>query len=174
MPMLVVTGAPGSGRSTLARRLARELASTHAVAFVDPLSAAGSGLPGHATVGREAVDGTVNFDGGPDGAPRALVVDNLEAVMNDTAITAFLDGLGSNADVAVLVADALKLKMAQRGALGVVGRLRTGVLLHPRGFDHRGVLGLDELSRDVVSTPVGRGLWVEHGRAVALQTAGPG
>jgi S-DNA-T family DNA segregation ATPase FtsK/SpoIIIE len=174
VPMLVVTGAPGSGRSTLARRLARELASTHAVAFVDPLSAAGSGLPGHATVGREAVDGTVNFDGGPDGAPRALVVDNLEAVMNDTAITAFLDGLGSNADVAVLVADALKLKMAQRGALGVVGRLRTGVLLHPRGFDHRGVLGLDELSRDVVSTPVGRGLWVEHGRAVALQTAGPG
>lgn len=82
-PMLVVTGAPGSGRSTLGLAgWPGNFASTHAVAFVDPLSAAGSGLPGHTTVGREAVDGTVNFDGGPDGAPRALVVDNLEAVMN--------------------------------------------------------------------------------------------
>ncbi len=107
---------------------------------------------------------------GVEASPMSVlgVIDDLDRVDDPAAVEQFVDQCGRSA-VIVFSADPRSVTGSIRGPLAAAARATTGLLLHPDGQAHRGVLGCSLERSDVVLGPPGRGLLMIDGRPQLVQ-----
>jgi len=105
---------------------------------------------------------------GDDPRPPLALIDDLDRVHDLDAVERFLDGCGRSA-VIVFSADPRSVTGSIRGPLAAAARASTGLLLHPDGQAHRGVLGCSLERSEVILGPPGRGLLTVDGRSQLVQ-----
>lgn len=171
--MLVVAGAPRSGRTSLLGMWATWLAQRdfQVVGLAQERSPLLASMPeifaSYASGTEAAIEQLENGSG-----QRFLLLDDAESAAG-SAETELCDFIGLRSpEIAVLATvDASRMGNPLRNTVPMhLAGARNGLLLHPNGIEHRGVLGLRDLSRDLaVTEPGGRGLAILSGSNLMVQ-----
>ncbi len=178
--ILMVTGPPGSGRSTALVTLAQAMRRAHPGARIVHLSPAPSTIDGagawtDTASGQEPVIELAARLSSSSGVPELMVViEGVGEFGNTDAENALVDMVKALGSTALVVGESEVSNWGQAWALAQPFKAsRRGLLLWPNGMDADGLLSTSIGTVRRSDFPPGRGVLIERGKGVWLQVAQP-
>jgi S-DNA-T family DNA segregation ATPase FtsK/SpoIIIE len=186
-PFFLVTGPPGSGRTTTLRTLVRGLraARPDSVAYLlgtrrsslfdEPWwEATGRGPDQAEQLARSIADSLADRDGAEAVAPTLLVIDDADDLTDGMVASTLEDLLGKGRDaglIGLVAMTSFKAERAYTNWVQVLRHERNGVILRPDAEETGDVLYVRLPKRAGLVTPPGRGYLASSGSVTLIQVA---